>query len=174
MAGVDFPGMAPCSTASSTLPSSYHPEIKAQWGPPLPALPHWLLVPSRINSRFIGKAGQLSVLNHLSNLIFHRKGSIRPWALPSAGCVTWGSQTLIFKAGVLVIFRDCGEDSRDYSRGIHKTVLGTQRAFDECFLSLLIFHLTTQTQQLFSHIRWPLSPLSPLQLHYSSKFLSSL
>lgn len=58
------------------------------------------------------------------------------------------------------MFRDCGEDSRDYARGKHKTVLGTQRAFDECFLSLLIFHLTTQTQQLFSH--HSLTPSSPL------------
>lgn len=44
------------------------------------------------------------------------------------------------------MFRDRGEESRDYARGRHKAVLGTQLAFNEHLLSLLIFHLTTRTQ----------------------------
>lgn len=89
--------------------------------------------------------------NQLSNLIFLRRCSMRPWVLPSVGYVTLvKSMNLICKSGVTGMFRECGEDSRDDAHGRHKTALGTQLALSEYLLSLLIFHLTTWTQELIS------------------------
>lgn len=41
--------------------------------------------------------------------------------------------------------QDRGEESRDDVRGMHK-LSGTRVALNECLLSLLMFHLTAQTQ----------------------------
>lgn len=115
------------------------------------------------------------MLNHLSNLIFHRRGSIRPWALPSAGYVTCGSQwpssleqgwwwrlEIVVKI-VEVMHAEC----------IKQCWAPSERSMN-VFYHFLFFTWLPRHNSYFLTIHWPLLPLSPLQLitHPNSFLLS--
>lgn len=112
--------------------------------------------------------------NQLSNLIFLRRCSMRPWVLPSVGYVTLvKSMNLICKSGVTGMFRECGEDSRDDAHGRHKTALGTQLALSEYLLSLSFFTWLPGHKSLFPpHSLTPFPYLIPTSLLIQILFFS--